>query len=173
MVAVLGMDLSLVGSAAVWMGSEWSPEEAWVVDHVRLSAEGELLGRERRRAIVDGLLRFAHERRIDHAFVEEHSFSKGLGSSAFPRAELVGAVKDQFERQLGVVVHPVVASHARKVMFGRVRKMNRAEWKSYIKEAFGMLGWPGGKELPDEDTRDAYVVANAGRHVLGIGCLQV
>jgi len=170
--AVLGLDLSLSGSAAVWMPPDWSPERAWVVDHARMTDEGKLLGRERRRAIVDALLRFADARRIDHAYVEEHSFSKNQGM-AFSRAELVGAVKDQFERQLGVVILPVVASHARKVLFGRVRKMNRAEWKAYLREAFGLLGWPAGTELPDEDTRDAYVVANAGRHELGVECLQV
>ena len=167
--AVLGLDLSLRGAGAVVLPGCWDPSRpnAGVVAH-RFTEEGRLEGRERQAAIVRGVWRLAVQQAVKWAFVEEHSFSKGLMKHAYARAELVGAVKNDLWSQLGIEVVPVVASSARKLLFGPQRRMTSREWKQFIQAGFGDMGL----DLPDEDTRDAMVVANAGRHVRGLVCLS-
>jgi len=167
---VLGLDLSLTGSAAVVLGSGWRPEEPTrEVIHHRFGDEGKLEGIERQAAIVNGIWRLAIKEGVTRAFVEEHSFGKGLMKYAFARAELVGAVKLSLWSIDRLATVPVVASGARKLLFGKQQRMGSKEWKAFIRINFTNMQI----DLPDEDTRDAYVVANGGRHVLGLPCLAV
>jgi hypothetical protein len=167
---VLGLDLSLRGAGAVVLPGDWDPRRpnAGVVAH-RFTQEGKLEGRHRQAAIVRGIWQLAVRHGVTDSYVEEHSFSKGLMSHAYARAELVGAVKNELWTSLAIETVPVVASSARKLLFGPQRRMNTKEWKQFIAAGFQEMGL----DLPDEDTRDAAVVANAGRHRLGLLCLSV
>ena len=71
-------------------------------------------------------------------------------------------------RRWGVAVIPIVASSARKLLFGPQRRMSTREWKLFIHASFREMGAPG---TWGEDERDAFCVANAGRHLLGAPCL--
>ena len=166
---IMGLDLSLTGSAAVVLPGWWSPSEPWsgVVAH-RFGEEGKLGGHERRSAIVNGVWRLAVRTGVKWVFVEEHSFGKGLMKHAFARAELVGAVKESLWHSLRIEPKPVVASGARKLLFGPQQRMASKEWKRYIGARFAELG----SSLMSEDERDAMVVANGGRYALELPCMS-
>ena len=167
--AVLGLDLSLRGSGAVVLRGAWDPADPWVgFTHHRFTEEGTLEGAARRSAISLAVWRLAVREGVGRSFVEEHSFSKGLLKHAFARAELVGAVKEALWSTGHLDTVPVVASGARKLLFGAQRRMNSKEWKRFIEAGFTEMGAPP----MDEDSRDAFVIANAGRHALGLPCLS-
>lgn len=165
---VLGLDLSLRGAGAVVLPGHWDPRNPWAgVELVRFTEAGKLQGSERIQAIVHEIWHLAVRTGVTRSFVEEHSFSKGLMQHAFARAELVGAVKHFLRQSLEIETVPHVASSARKLLFGPQPRRNSKEWKAFIAERLGALGAP----FPDEDTRDAFLIANAGRYTLGMPCL--
>ena len=159
--AVMGLDLSLRGSAMVVLESDWTPGTWKRTRAERFTMAGLLAGDERVAAIVEGIHNNIGE--VGHAFVEQHAFSAGLLSHAMARAELVGAVKRELFRQYRITVVPVVASSARKTLFGKQPRMSRKEWKRFIWAQLDEMGAP----FEDEDTRDAFVIANAGWMQLG------
>lgn len=162
---MMGLDLSLRGAALVVLGRRWVPGYWGHVLWERFTEAGELEGDERVAAIVGGVL--GHMTDVRDVFVEEHAFAMSAMKHAFARAELVGAVKRAVYEHHGIRVVPVVASSARKLLFGKLPKMNREEIKATIRSGMEMMGSP----LPDEDTRDAFIIANAGRYKLGLSCL--
>jgi hypothetical protein len=164
-VVVAGLDLSLRGSAAVVLGAGWSPISPWRggFASLRLTEQGKLEGQERCAAIVHALCAFVVGEGATHVFVEEHSFSKGLMQHAFARAELVGAVKHSLWSIDHLPSQPVVASAARRLLFGPQHRMTSKEWKRFIEARFAEMGAPA----MSEDERDAFVVANAGWVQLG------
>ena len=166
---IMGLDLSLTGSAACVLGAGWRPEDPWrgIVLH-RFGEEGKLEGQARQTAIVLGVWRIAVREGVSKAAVEEHAFSKGLMQRAFARAELVGAVKESLA-SIPLATVPIVASGARKLLFGAQHRMSTKEWKAFIGARFGEMGAPG----MTEDERDAIVIANAMRYRLGLPFLGV
>jgi hypothetical protein len=172
--AVIGLDLSLRGSGVVVLPSEWNPKTPWRdLTYARLGEQGKLDGFHRVAGIVGYVEQVVErstsleKRRRTKVFVEEHAFSMGLQKYAYARAELVGAVKHALWGGYGIETFPVVASHARKLLFGKMPKMSRKEWKKVIEIELGKMGAP----FEDEDTRDAFLICNAGLEALRMPCL--
>ena len=158
---VMGLDLSLRGAGLVVLEAGWVPGYWKHVRYERFTEQGKREGDERVEGIVLGIC--AQMSGVSHVFVEEHSFAMALGAYALARAELVGAVRWEMRRQFGLPVRPIVASSARKILFGKLPRMVSKETKALIGYELGKMGAP----FPDEDTRDAFVVANAGWSRLG------
>lgn len=172
--AVIGLDLSLRGSGVVVLPSEWDPKKPWHdLSFARLGEEGKKEGFMRVSGIVGYVEQMVEQcisvgaRNRTKVFVEEHAFSMGLQKYAYARAELVGAVKHALWGGYGIETYPVVASHARKLLFGKMPRMARKEWKKVIEVELGKMGAP----FEDEDCRDAFLIANAGREELRLPCL--
>jgi hypothetical protein len=171
-VVVAGFDLSLTGPALVVLGPGWSP-----VSPMRgLDAHDLSMGKEARlSARIRGIVKHAllalsphwdQESNDVRVFVEQHAFAS-MGSYALERAELVGALEYALREEFGLSTGRVVASSARKLVFGKMPRMRTKEWKKYIELELPKMG----VEIDDEDQRDAFVVANAGRYELGLPCL--
>jgi hypothetical protein len=165
--AVLGLDLSLTGSAAVVLPKGWNPSAPWTaISFQRFGEQGALRGQERTSAIVHAVWKLAVREGVTKAFVEQYAFSFAPNAITHV-AELVGAIKETLHTSLKIETVPIVASSARKLLFGKLPRMSRKETKALIKSEFEKLGAP----FPDEDTRDAFIVCNAARHTLGLPCL--
>ena len=172
MTVVMGLDLSLRGAAAVVLPSRWSPTEPWSTApaamqetpaHERFTVEGRLEGEERSAAIVGSVLELVAKHEVTHVFVEEYAFSF-RATSVTGLAELRGALKYALWKTETLRLVPIVASSARKILFGKTPRMARKEWKAAIRTALDRMGSP----FEDGDTRDAFVVANAARFRLGL-----
>ena len=165
---VMGLDLSLTGSAVAVLPGNWDATNPWAgVTFHRFTEEGKLAGLCRQAAIVRGIWQLAVRTGVKRAYVEQYAFSY-VANSITVIAEMVGSVKLELWTSLGIEVVPVVASSARKTLLGPLPKMSRKEVKAHLKHAFAEMGAP---EL-DEDQRDAFVIANRGRHDLGLPCLS-
>ena len=162
---VAGLDLSLNGSACVVLPHDWEPGNWRDMEWGRFTIDPKIVrGMERVEIAVRGLDRMM--RSVPSVFVEQYSFS--FSANAITNiAELVGALKWELWRGDQILITPIVASSARKLLFGKQSKMTRKEWKAFIAIELGKMGC----ELPDEDSRDAFIIANAGRHALGLPCL--
>ena len=164
---VMGLDLSLRGSAAVVLPKGWNPAKPWEgISFERFGEPGKLEGEERVDAIVErvAFLMAAHD--VDRVFIEQYAFS--FSANAITAiAELVGVVKHYVWTHHLTTVVPIVASSARKTFFGPLPRMSRKEVKAFIGFELDKLGAP----FANEDTRDAFLVGNAGRHKLGLVCL--
>lgn len=164
---VLGLDLSLRRTAAIVIPYEWDFEwRSLKVCIVGGDCADDLRDQHARvEGIVDTLLDFATRHRATHAFFEQHSFSKGLMAYAMARAELVGVVKWELERHCRMLAVPVVASSARKLLFGKLPAKDAKKHAVARVTAMGCpLTWK-------DDEVDATVVANFGRHLLGLPAL--
>lgn len=170
---IVGLDLSLRRPGVCGLSGSWSPVDPWANVDVEAFPEVKDTGSKRLLRITQGVEGFVEKlagdpRRPPAVFVEQHAFGMAGGSFALERAELVGAVKVMVLRRWGVEVIPIVASSARKLLFGPQRRMSTREWKPFIHASFREMGAPGPW---GEDERDAFVIANAGRHLLGAPCL--
>jgi hypothetical protein len=173
--AVVGLDLSEKASAAVWLPARWQPGD-WrsiVAETFDAEAEQEAGGYRRIYVVACAVRGFVEAvwRRDPHrfpaVFVEQYGFSYGSSRAVTGLAELGGSVRFTLRERHKAAVHPLVASSARKLLFGPQRRMARKEWKALVAVELGRMGCP----LDDEDQRDAFVVANAARHALGLPCL--
>ena len=164
---VMGLDLSLRGSAAVVLPKGWNPAKPWEgISFERFGEPGKLEGEERVDAIVQRVAFLMGEHDVDRVFVEQYAFS--FSANAITAiAELVGVVKHYVWTHHLTKVVPIVASSARKTFFGPLPRMSRKEVKAFIAHELDKLGAP----FANEDTRDAFLVGNAGRHKLGLVCL--
>jgi hypothetical protein len=169
--AILGLDLSLKRSAFCRIPSTWNPGE-WNSVHTGV-IPGEGVGIQRISTIVEVLYQVARKVAFGdmtgHVFVEQHAFAMAGGAFALERAELVGAMKLKFYQSLDLVAVPVVASSARKTLFGKLPRMKRAEWKKFVVHELQKMGAP----WDDDDTCDAFVIANHGRGEVGLPVLSV
>ncbi len=169
-IVVAGFDLSLTGPALVVLQPGWSPAYPMEkLDAYDLAMEKEARLSLRIRGIVDMAVKALRDEVVDDVrlFVEQHAFAQAGGAYSLERAELVGALEYALWRELGLSTGRVVASSARKLLFGKMPRMNRKEWKKYIAIELPKMGI----DIDDEDQRDAFVVANAGRYELGLPCL--
>ncbi len=158
---VVGLDLSLNAAAACSLpikGWKQSPASACVFQVGRKlqrgSSQKEQL--DRIEFITQNLVDFCkrvHARRI---YIEDYAFSQGQ-SMARAIGELGGVVKHEIRKQLHIVVSPVVASHARKIM---LQWLPKKDVKPYVVWNVKRLG--GSATGWTDDQIDAFVVANYG-----------
>jgi hypothetical protein len=168
---VLGLDLSLTAAAAVYIPWNWEDEGfAWKyvpTAHAGFSLKqdaSEDLKLARLQAICEEILAFAEKWEITHAFIEQYAFSM-MQSRAHALGEVGGTVKLDLYRKLGVVTVPVVASSARKLLFGKLpAKDAKKHAQARLKLIYPDHSW-------SEDEGDAFIVANFGRAEVGLPML--
>jgi hypothetical protein len=175
--SVFGLDLSLRAPAWVFLPPNWNPRDPWrgvTSQVVQMKKADEDAGAKRLDRIVRTLEDFIETRwpvwafNPPRVFVEQHAFGMATGAYALERAELVGAVKVMVMQRWSVETIPIVASGARKLLFGPQKRMTSKEWKQFIAARFAEMN-----DAPawGEDERDAFVIANSARHLLGRPCL--
>lgn len=170
---VVGFDLSLRRSAAVYLPPRWEPG-TW--GGVRWTTCGrDVAGRDPEKVadrlveIVDELSKFVGKnlgampgQRI---FVEDYAFSR-VASSVTGLAELHGAVKFAFA-EIGLVVVPVGQMTARKLLLGKLPPKDRAQ---AVHNVIQRMKPPWGE---GSDEGDAFTVANAARSQLGMAAVSL
>ena len=177
--AFVGLDLSLRRPGFCFLLPGWRPQDPWQGVRVEAVDEVKDAGSERLLRITRAVERFivavwlsGEHPRAPAVFVEQHAFGMAKGSYALERAELVGAVKVMVREHWEVETIPIVASSARKLLFGPVKRVQVSKenggWKPFIEAGLREMGAP---EEWGEDERDAFCIANAGRHLLGLPCL--
>jgi len=170
---VVGLDLSPTSTGAVWLPPGWTPGDWGSVVSDTFDAEGELRDLFQEALAVLDFVESVWRRvpaEFPVVFHEQYAFSKGGSSRAIQQHELGGMVKFALRDRHAARAHPVVASSARKLIFGPTKKAWVAGpkgWKKYIEAELASMGCP----LSDPDQRDALICANAGRHALGLPCL--
>lgn len=169
--AVLGLDLSVRRSGIVVVPEGWRLG-SW--EDLRVATAGEDLEQfatpmeraRRRRGIAEEVVLFARTHGVSHVFVEEYAFG-AQQNRAHELAELGGVVKD-YLLGMNLAAHPVVASSARKLLFGTVSRMPKSQLKKYLMARWAEMGAP----FQGDDEGDAFAVANAGLDALGLKCLR-
>ena len=171
---VIGFDFSPTSTGAVWLPPGWTPGD-WssiVADTFDTEAEAGDLYAQACAALdfVDSTW-MRTPAKFPTIFYEQYAFSRGNSSRSIQQHELGGMVKFALRDKHAVVVaHAVVASGARKLLFGPTKRAQVAGskgWKKFIEAELARMGCP----LGSADERDAFVAANAGRHALGLPCL--
>ncbi len=156
---VVGFDLSLRATAACALPLEWDLDLERAVTTTSgypLDSEADAEALIRRvDHIVRDLVLFCGVYRAKHIFIEGLAFSQ-QSNRAHALAELHGAVKLTFFRELGIVVEPFTASFARKVLLQKLpKKDSKAFTLANVRRFTAVAEWT-------EDEIDAFVVANAG-----------
>jgi Holliday junction resolvasome RuvABC endonuclease subunit len=169
--AVLGLDLSVRRSGAVVVPEGWKLGEWESLRVIATGADLEQLATplekaRRRRNIAEELVIFARTHGVSHVFVEEYAFGVHQ-NRAHELAELGGVVKDYF-LGMDLAVRPIVASSARKLLFGTVPRQPKGQMKKYLMARWAEMGAP----FHGDDEGDAFAVANAGLDALGLECLS-
>jgi Holliday junction resolvasome RuvABC endonuclease subunit len=166
---VLGLDLSLTspGMCVIPCGWElgdwgglhcftWVPEIFGQTERDRISR---IVG------IADFVFAYALQHHAEHVFVEQYAFSRS-SSSVTKLAELGGAVRAKFYWEAQIVLQPVVASQARKLVLGKLPAKD-AKKLTHMALASAGAGFENG------DVADAFVVANFGLSELGLTALTL
>jgi hypothetical protein len=123
-----------------------------------------IVGQERVEFITRAIVDVIDSR--DEVFIEEYAF--GSANMMTGVVECGGVLKWRLWRH-GVIPRSVIATHARKLMFGSLPKMKSEAIKAYIKERLCNMQAPFWN---DPDACDAFLVANAAMHSLGRPCLR-
>jgi Holliday junction resolvasome RuvABC endonuclease subunit len=164
---ILGLDMSLRGTAMVVLPSTWEPGN-WntLATYRRIQTVGlDLM--ETMDRIIHAIIQCVEDEQVQHVFIEQHAFI-GFQKGALPRVELVGAVKFILHQDYGLKTQPIIASQARKLIFGKLPRMKRPILKKYIIEQMTKMGAPFAE---NDDLCDALVIANYGLSELGLPCL--
>lgn len=162
----MGLDVSLKGTGICVLPTDWAPGDWGSVKSVRLGDEGELGGMDRVTEIARRIQERVSVYGVNRAAIENYAFSFSANAITVV-AELVGAIRYELWTGQNLLVRPIVASSARKTLFGAQRRMNRKEVKHFISIEMKKMGCP----LESEDERDAFIIANRLRHDLGLPCL--
>jgi hypothetical protein len=169
--AMLGLDLSLRRSAFCFIPSTWVPGN-WRSLYTS-PVEVDATGIKRICAIVEVISRVASEIQqgelVKHVYVEQYAWSASGNAGQAEIKELGGALKMRLYQHCDLEVVPVNASSARKTLFGKLPRMKRPEWKKFVVHELQKMGAP----WDDDDTCDAFVIANHGRGELGLPVLSV
>jgi hypothetical protein len=165
---VLGIDLSFRGPACVVIPAKWDlkiddglPYQDGVFDK-----KGEKVP-DRMERIAFSLVGVADGFKVTHAFIEGYAFGLATRAHGSLLMELGGVVKYYFWKDLGIELVPVAAGTARKFLLG---KLPRKYVKVFVQEKVYAMGAP--KSWSDNAV-DSFVIANYGRHSLGLPALSV
>jgi hypothetical protein len=162
--SVVGLDLSLTGTACVSIPLAWTQD----LSEVRTKRLGYKLKNdatptekiERMITIADGVIEFCTLVQARHVYLEDHAFGAG-GANANQTIEMTGIVKGWLRDQWGVTAIPVHASSARKTLLQHVLSP-RGQPKGWVKKwVANNVRRLGGPILEwTEDEIDAFVIAN-------------
>lgn len=174
-VGVMGLDLSLRHTSAVYLSPRWRVGKWSQVPIVRAGEElkNPIPFTEVRRldAIVNVLeafyRKFADREFPTQVYVEDYAYGLA-GRSGMKLGELGGAVKRSFFHSFGVTLIPVNISTARKFFLGKIPRGKGAA-ASAVHGALQRLKWPH----IDSDPGDAFVIANYARTEHGLRGLAI
>ncbi len=155
---VVGLDLSLTGSAACAIDLPWNYKisNLTMMPNVGYKLAKDATATEQRERIIhirDAVLAFCKQVQARRIMIEDYAFSAAGRITML--AELAGNVKMDLWENWGVSVEPVRASQARKVL---LEKLPAKDSKLFTKVNVKKLGGPTTK-WTDDDV-DAFVVAN-------------
>jgi Holliday junction resolvasome RuvABC endonuclease subunit len=164
--AVVGLDLSLRCSAAVYLPRDWSPLRPtegveWTTCGYGVAKDDWHRRNERLRDIAAHLSEFVRAHYTPHVFVEGSAFAQ----SAYQGVRLgegIGAVKAFLLDRLGVSVLPVHMGNARKLFLGLEKLPKKAQ--VLVARRVLEMGFP----FPTSDPGDSLVIASYGRTELGM-----
>lgn len=169
---IVGLDVSARATALCFIDEKkWDAKtlaEPYVFTHVfgsSVPSDGTERERVERLSIIsDAVVRTLRQRDGDLTgiFIEDYAFSS---TSAHVRtvAEVTGVIKRDVFREIGMVVQPIVAAHARKILLQKLPRMKGL--KGWIVKNVRRLG--GQAIVWTEDEIDAFVIANAGLMKMG------
>lgn len=167
---VVGLDLSLTGSAACALPCPWDGEIAGArqmpMAGYKLKADASQTElRERIIAIRDQILAFCKHVQAKHIMIENYAFS--ASGKITMLAELAGNVKMDLWENWGVSVEPIHASSARKILLQKLPQKDSKLFTSVNVRKLGgqTAGWT-------VDQIDAFCVANACLSRLGAVALS-
>jgi hypothetical protein len=185
---VVGIDLSLTRSAAFYLPSNWKPGGSWakvktITVGYPLSKTASATQRDLRiRTIVKALVAFLNEVPVGTrpdiyvtptkpmkaewswpaVYVEDYAYGLA-GNSGIRLAELGGALKYAIAQECGVSVEPINMTTARKIFLGKIPKGKGAAQVA-VHSTLKRMGFA----YEGSDEGDAFVIANAGRSLLGM-----
>jgi hypothetical protein len=179
--SVVGIDLSLTRSAAFYLPSDWKPGGSWakvktITVGYPLPKTASATQRDLRiRTIVNTLLGFVITSpvgmRPDQTwpviFVEDYAYGLA-GNSGIRLAELGGALKYAISQECGVSIEPINMTTARKIFLGKIPKGKGAAQVA-VHSTLKRMGFA----YEGSDEGDAFVIANAGRSLLGMTAATV
>ncbi len=157
---IVGLDLSLRGSAACWMPAKWKGDTT----KLEMGTFGYPLTKDatlseimdRYLAIANGIVEFVKLRTTRAIYVEDYAFSMRSSSTAVLH-ELGGVVKVMLYQATGMVPIPVSASTCRKTL---LQKLPKKDLKKFTEQNIRRL--KGEALYWDADQVDAFCVVNHG-----------
>jgi Holliday junction resolvasome RuvABC endonuclease subunit len=162
---VIGLDISLNGSAGVMLLPHWEPG-AWASGLVTatFAPPKNVTGAERLMIVAAKIVGWVRAVKEPQVYIEDYAFAARV-TSARAVAELVGCVKRDLWCE-SVEVKPIAMNTARKLLLGRVptKKKSGIAVKDYVNHALSRMG----AQFPTMDEGDAFVIANCGRSLLGL-----
>lgn len=167
---VVGLDLSLNGSAAVVSGADWNPADWSALDSVQFTPPKGATGAERLHHVSERIVAWVSSYGgCPHVYVEDYAYAATV-TNARAVAELVGCVKRDLWRE-GVEVVPVAMNSARETLLGKVpsKKTSGIDVKDFVNHALARMG----ASFATLDQGDAFVVMNHGRAMLGLSYIGV
>lgn len=161
---VLGLDLSLTGTAGCVIPHDWDLDLArvrMVNAGYPLPSDATLEEQTRR---VERIVRTCAEAAAGASLVccEDHAFGLAFTANANRVIEMTGAVKREIHRDLGIIVQPVSSTRARKCLLQQVPQKGSKLFTQRNVKRLGpiALAW-------NDDEIDAFVVANYALMVVG------
>ena len=190
---MVGIDLSLTRSAAFYLPSDWKPGGSWakvktITVGYPLPKTASATQRDLRiRTIVNTLLGFVITSSVGMRsdiyasptkpmkmewsrpgiFVEDYAYGLA-GNSGIRLAELGGALKYAISQECSVSVEPINMTTARKIFLGKIPKGKGAAQVA-VHSTLKRMGFA----YEGSDEGDAFVIANAGRSLLGMTAATV
>jgi Holliday junction resolvasome RuvABC endonuclease subunit len=170
---VIGLDLSITAPAGCFIPPGW---RLGVWEDLRYSTFPQILKKEQEqleelstryaRLIEIGawVLEFVRTHNASDVYVENYGFSRS-SSSVTRLAELGGVVRTRLFES-GILLRPVTASHARKILLGQVPKKD-SKTETHLRL------WKHNAPFANGDECDAFCVANAGLSDLGFPCMML
>jgi hypothetical protein len=172
---VIGLDLSLTQAAACSVPVGWNLDWSrvrWMTAGGGLKREATPKERiERLRDIADALASFVVKTPgfstggVIHLMVEQYTFGTSFG--AHSAGEIGGVVRLRLYERTGLILTPVIATSARKLMLGK----NPRSTKEAKDKVVAFLQLAGASNVPNADAADAFVVANYKLCEWGVGLM--
>ena len=162
---VVGLDLSLRGTAAAYLPPDWVPGDWSTVRTMTVGYEGgdEEKNNMRLADISDAVCGFVEDSRARNVGIESYAF-KAQGNRLLQVAELVGAVRAKLMAKLGASAVTVQQATLRKFFLGTKLPRGKGAVPMAVHKALKELGCP----WEGSDEGDAVLVANYLRTELGM-----